>query len=206
MNQVVGEVQVIRVVTRPAFPDPGGRGRMWRKRPACSHVSDGQRERDGCTGFEKASVIRHFEPCLGVRRMRPKTVMPTNSDRDRELTTSLGAWLDRAFSSSVPETIVAFNVNLYDEPFRADLVGAECYDADDADRACAEDWVPKDRFFDFPADLGQLPWEERLSLVREALEELLAGDGRAATRLKSSTAVTVGFVDGDLEIVHAGAA
>ncbi len=112
-------------------------------------------------------------------------------------------WLDRALGGSVPESIVAFNINLYDSPFRADVVGSTFYDAADGDWACQEAWVSQERRFDFPAELGSLPWEERLASCKGLLERCLAGDGAAAMRLRRAAAVTVGFVDGDLEIVHA---
>ena len=113
------------------------------------------------------------------------------------------AWLDHALGEQVPETIVSFNINLYDSPFRADVVGSTYYDPGDPDWACEEAWQPQERWFDFPGELAKLPWEQRLALCKGLLQRCVAGTGPAGARFRRAVAVTVGFVDGDLEIVHA---
>ena len=113
-------------------------------------------------------------------------------------------WIDDAIASSPPSEIIAFNVNLYDSPFRADLIGAASYDSNDTDWACEEDWEPKERFFEFPEELSNLPWEERLELVKSALNSLISSNRISSSRFRSSKALAVGFVDGELEIVYQG--
>jgi hypothetical protein len=114
------------------------------------------------------------------------------------LKTRLSKWLDTALSDDVPSDIVAFNFNLYEEPFRVDLVGATYYSAKDSDWACEEAFVPEPRFFDFPARGMPKLWQEKLTFARVLLEECVGNSSTSGERLRAAQAVTVGFVDGDL--------
>ena len=121
------------------------------------------------------------------------------------LQSEFDAWLEAALTSARPPSIVAFNVNLYDSPFRADLVGATSYDPSDSDWACEEAWTPPRRLFDFPDSLASRPWRERLALADSLLRNYLQSTSAGAGALRKARAVTVGFVDGDLEVIHEGA-
>jgi shikimate kinase len=107
-------------------------------------------------------------------------------------------WFDCA-SQNVEPPIQGLNVNLYDSPFWAQLVGSNRYDASDQDWACDEDYVSSIRF-DFPSSLETAPWEDRLKMVSETLAEHLKAAPGTHPAL-AMLAVTVGFVDGDLTLV-----
>lgn len=129
--------------------------------------------------------------------------MTSNND---SLAERFSNWIDAAFVPQPPARIIAFNLNLYDSPFRVGLVGSARFDKDDQDWACEEDWVANDRFFDFPEELGALPWSNRLSLVVALLTECLQSKTETGDILRNAQAVAVGFVDGDLELVYKGSA
>jgi len=130
--------------------------------------------------------------------------MTKDREKNDDLMGQMEGWLNRALEERPPPEIVAFNVNLYDSPFRADLVGACRFDSDDPDWACDESWEPRERFFDFPEELTAVPWQERLALSRVLLERIIHGEGSAAAAFRRAEAVAIGFVDGDLEIVYRG--
>jgi hypothetical protein len=113
------------------------------------------------------------------------------------------AWLDETFAGSVPAGIVAFNVNLYDSPFAAEVVGSTYFDPDDEDWVCEEAWTPsRPSRFDFPKGTERIPWAERLVEVATLLRQWMDTGNAAAAKLRDAEAVTVGFVDGNLTIVH----
>lgn len=91
---------------------------------------------------------------------------------------------------------------MYDEPFRADIVGSTFYSPNDPDWACEEAWVPKNRFFDFPNELSKLPWQERQSLMIQVMRDCLMRYSSASSILKAAHVLTIGFVDGDLKVVN----
>lgn len=118
--------------------------------------------------------------------------------------TVFSAWLDTALSAEpLSEEIVAFNFNLYEssedaEPplFEVQLIGAPSYDAEDSDWACEEIFSTGENLFTLSAD----DWEACLADVIELAEQYLAA-GQYADLFRSKKALTVGFVDGDLEVV-----
>lgn len=113
-----------------------------------------------------------------------------------EIRERLAAWLERA-SVDAPADIIAFSINLYDEPFAAELVGSTYYEENDPDWACEEAFEPKERRFELPKSAFGATWEEGLDYICGVVRAYLAESGRGA-RLKKATAITVGFVDGDL--------
>ena len=114
-------------------------------------------------------------------------------------------WVDSALKKSrPPSNIVAFNFNLYEGPFRADLVGATSYDPMDSDWATEEAWVAKPRFFDFPPHAWGSGWQDALAVATKLINDYLRTTSDGATRLGQAVAVTVGFVDGDLVLAHGG--
>ena len=118
--------------------------------------------------------------------------------------TAFAAWLDAALGAGpLPEEIVAFNFNLYEssedaEPplFDVQLIGAPSYDADDPDWACDEIYSTGENLFTLSAE----DWEACLADVIGLVEQYLS-DGQYADLFHAKQALTVGFVDGDLEVV-----
>lgn len=96
---------------------------------------------------------------------------------------------------SMPKGIVALNFGLF-EPYGIELTGATCYDEEDADWACEEDYVPEHRTcpeLDIPANKD---WEDVLddmvALLKEIIREL------PGLQLWQVDHITAGFSDGDL--------
>lgn len=118
------------------------------------------------------------------------------------LSLSLAKWLEAAFALEPGPAVVAFCLNLYDSPFRADIIGATHYDPTDSDWACDEAWRPDIPPFDFPEHLSALEWGERQSVARGMLVECLDESGEVLAALRAATVVAVGFVGGDLVVVR----
>lgn len=118
------------------------------------------------------------------------------------LSPSFAKWLEAAFSLEPGPDVIAFCLNLYDAPFRADIIGSTHYDPDDSDWACDEVWRPDILPFDFPEHLSALEWGERRSLACGMLIECLEDSGEVMRPLRAATVVAVGFVGGDLVVVR----
>lgn len=113
------------------------------------------------------------------------------------------AWINSLQLQDIAEQVEAFCFNLYDgcdnENWSMELIGASCFDEENEDWACDEvsDFDSRNPVFKWKKNAG---WEEihadMVALLGKYLEE-----GKYALRLKSKTAVAVGFVDGDLEIL-----
>ena len=111
-------------------------------------------------------------------------------------------WLNNVINQDIPEEVVAFCFNLYEDGNNAwsmELVGTERFDVDD------EDW-PCDEVTDFGTREGLLAWnkdsewdvvlEEMSTVLRQYLE-----NGDYAHILKSKEGIGIGFVDGDVAIL-----
>ena len=112
-------------------------------------------------------------------------------------------WLDKVLSQDIPEDVVAFCFNLYDDGdncWSMELVGTERFDEYD------EDW-PCDEIIDFGTREGLLAWnneagwetvlEEVCAVLKQYLEK-----GEHANILKSKEGIGIGFVDGHVEILY----
>ena len=110
-------------------------------------------------------------------------------------------WLDKHLINELLPNVQAVNFNLYEasrgeRDFDMQLIGAPKYDPDDSDWAC-------DAIFTTGEDLCPLKatdWEDCLQIAMEYIQKYLSS-GTYAKKLKDLLAVTVGFVDGDLEII-----
>jgi hypothetical protein len=105
------------------------------------------------------------------------------------------AWLDESLAGADDEDVVAFNFNLA-EPWSIEVVGCGSYDEDD------EDWST-DEVFRPDTDPLELPeagddWESVLEFAKLLIQAYLSRPGSGSAALKGSTAVALGFVDGDL--------
>jgi shikimate kinase len=111
------------------------------------------------------------------------------------------AWLDAALSVDMPDDIVAFNFNLYedgDDLWSIELIGASRFDAEDPDWACDQVFTNREEPFEWSAETD---WEEVLETMTVYVEKYLE-EGKYADMLKSYDAVGIGFVDGDITIVY----
>lgn len=120
----------------------------------------------------------------------------------KEFENSVCEWLIRSLAEPVNESVIAYCVNLYDSPFRAELVGSSRFDPRDEDWACEKVWSPSDRYLTLPVAFATRPWEERLNICVGVLQRFVSAETSAAKILRRADAVAVGFVDGNLTTVH----
>ena len=110
-------------------------------------------------------------------------------------------WLNKYLGLDISPRVHAVNFNLYEASrgetaFDVQLIGAQEYDCNDPDWAChaifssGEDLCP----------IEASDWEECLQLIIDYIHRYLS-EGEYAFKLKGLLAVTVGFVDGDLEVI-----
>lgn len=112
-------------------------------------------------------------------------------------------WLNDVLEQEIPSSVKAFCFNLYedgDDGWSIELVGTASFDLDDEDWACDEitDFGTREDPLSWKTETD---WDEVLSDAASALKQYLES-GLYADVLKSRTGVAVGFVDGNLEILH----
>jgi shikimate kinase len=108
------------------------------------------------------------------------------------------AWIDKALSKPVPESVIAFSFNLA-EPWCVELVGADNYSDDDSDWACPpEAFRTKGKKFALPESEVGSKWQPVLEAAKSMVSAYLNHPSPGSDRLKKAVAVVVGFVDGDL--------
>jgi len=116
------------------------------------------------------------------------------------------SWLASVLESEIPNTVVAFSFNLIeltsaDAKYGIELIGADEFNANDSDWACSESWVANPRRINIPRAFAGEGWQRCLRDVRLLLMNALSKSSVSATKLKQATAVAIGFVDGDLDLV-----
>ena len=117
-----------------------------------------------------------------------------------KLQTNFTAWADTIMDGAPTDGVVAYAFNLA-EPWSIELVGCGSFDEDDPDWACDEVYRPETDSFPLPEDQFGTTWEQVLASVREMVVSYLGGGSSGASRLRASTAVGMGFVDGEMDIV-----
>jgi hypothetical protein len=121
---------------------------------------------------------------------------------NEEVARNFHAWLDETFAGRVPANVVAFNVNLNDSPFSAEVVGSTYFDPEDEDWACDEAWTPnRPTGFAFPEEAELIPWTDRLTEVESLLRQWLHAGSPAAAKVLGADAFGVGFVDGSVVVL-----
>ena len=114
-------------------------------------------------------------------------------------------WIDNVLIKKIPDDVVAFCFNLYDDGnynWSMEIVGTESFDAEDADWAC-------DEITDFDTRTNPLSWIDKvewkdvLKKVTLILEKYIE-KGKFSNILNSVNGVAVGFVDGDINIIYKG--
>ena len=119
------------------------------------------------------------------------------------MNSKIADWIDNVLNTDIPDNIVAFCFNLYEDGggnWSMELVGSDWFDLEDEDWACNEitDFNSRENLYVWKMDYS---WKEALAYVVNELKEYLA-NGKYAGLLKSRTGVGVGFVDGDIEILY----
>lgn len=112
-------------------------------------------------------------------------------------------WLDNLLKQDIPDDVVAFCFNLYEDGnnhWSMELVGAASFDEEDSDWACDEivDLGTREKPFVWEKDAE---WDVVLDEIIDVLK-LYLGNGTCAEILKNKAGVGAGFVDGDIEILY----
>ncbi len=110
------------------------------------------------------------------------------------------AWLDETLAQELPEDIVAFHFNLYEDDentWSVELVGTGSFDP------VSEDWAGDEVFTNRETPLcwiAETGWEEVLEDVISRIRTYLS-HGQYREILRSTIALGVGFVDGDIVLL-----
>ncbi|MBR3901876.1 MAG: hypothetical protein IKJ60_10090, partial [Ruminococcus sp.] len=109
-------------------------------------------------------------------------------------------------NNDMPDETVSFCFNLYEESvedsvYAVQLVACEAFDENDPDWACEECWSSEEDIFCVElSDEAEKDWKAAQKLITGWAEEYLER-GKYASILTSKP-VGIGFVDGDVEIIH----
>ena len=122
---------------------------------------------------------------------------------EKIMNNSVSNWIDKILDQEIPNTVVAFCFNLYEESdgsWAMELVGTERFDLEDEDWACNEltDFGSRECLYNWEMECE---WDEALEYMVKELSQYLE-NGKYAELLKSKDGVGVGFVDGNIEILH----
>ncbi len=123
--------------------------------------------------------------------------------RKSNIKSKIFRWIDSILSEELPDNVSAFNFNLYegDGTFHIQIIGARCFAEEDEDWACDEVFTTGENIFVIPRKVTGQNWKEGLTYTIELIKDYLV-TGNNSGILKSTDAVGVGFVDGDIEIVY----
>lgn len=115
----------------------------------------------------------------------------------------ISEWLDTVLENEFPDEVIAVAFNLYedgDDSWSMEVVGTSSFDEDDPDWACDEvtDLGTREEPFAWEEESS---WEEVQSEMSHILVKYLE-EGKFADKLLGFKGLGVGFVDGDLVIIH----
>ena len=110
-------------------------------------------------------------------------------------------WLDNILKTKLPAGVIAINFNLYedgDNKWSIELIGASSFDEENEQWACDEIFTTRDNPFVF---IEESDWKIIEIIYTNLINEYLE-NGKYSNILKQYTAIGIGFVDGDLNIVY----
>lgn len=110
-------------------------------------------------------------------------------------------WIDAQLAEKIPNQIVAFNINIYDSPFKIDIVGSNEFDIDDEDWACNEDWVPQNRLIFVSDSIFGDSWIQAQENLLQMAKKYINSNSTNSHKLTNAKAFTIGFVDGNLDYI-----
>jgi len=115
----------------------------------------------------------------------------------------LSRWLDSVFAEIIPDDVAGIVFNLYQDAenqWALEVVGTSSFDDADDNWACDEitDFDTRKKPFSWKDESG---WKEVLSETKIGLCKYLE-DGQQSEIIKTVQGVSVGFVDGDLEMLY----
>jgi hypothetical protein len=110
-------------------------------------------------------------------------------------------WIERINQSeAIPADLSAFNFGLLEteKGFSVYLIGAKTYDATNDDWACAEDFVPKEKYLELSDEFAGENWQTVETKFIKLLERYVNSADFSQTFLAKAEAITCGFDDGEL--------
>ncbi|RJG35874.1 hypothetical protein [Motilimonas pumila] len=111
------------------------------------------------------------------------------------------SWIDMQLNESIPNEIIAFNINIYESPFNIEIVGSNEFDLEDEGWACNEDWIPENRFISVSNSLFGNSWESAQENIVSMAKQYLNANSENVVKLQQAQGFAVGFVDGNLTYV-----
>jgi hypothetical protein len=112
-------------------------------------------------------------------------------------------WLNKILEQDIPNGIKAFNFNLYEgseDTYDIQLIGSDEFDEDDLDWACTNYFSSEENFCYIKKTDNIEHWEKGLNYITKLVEHYL-NEGECANILKNASAIGIGFVDGDIDIL-----
>jgi hypothetical protein len=113
-------------------------------------------------------------------------------------------WLNQVLDRDIAKGIKAFNFNLYEggeDTYDIQLIGSDEFDEDDPDWACT-DYFTSDEDICHIERIEEIQhWEQGLTHITMLVERYLK-EGKNAIILKNASAIGIGFVDGDIDILY----
>lgn len=112
-------------------------------------------------------------------------------------------WLNQILEQDIPNGIKAFNFNLYEgseDTYDIKLIGSNEFDENDSDWACTNYFSSEEYICYIKRTEDIADWEKGLTYITNLVERYL-NEGEYANILKNVSAIGVGFVDGDIDIL-----
>jgi len=112
-------------------------------------------------------------------------------------------WLDKLLLNESFENVIAFSFNLYEGigTFHMQLIGADEFDLDDEDWVCEEVFTSGEDIFVVDRQESGEEWQSGLQFMTNLVQQYLDMSNNARI-LHDKTAVAIGFVDGDIDILY----
>lgn len=113
-------------------------------------------------------------------------------------------WLNQVLNQDIPKGIKAFNFNLYEgagDTYDIELIGSDEFDEDDYDWACTDYFTSSEDIYYIKKTAEIEDWEQGLNYITMLVERYL-DEGENAHILKNASAIGIGFVDGDIDILY----
>ncbi|MBO7467968.1 MAG: hypothetical protein J6T94_09835 [Bacteroidaceae bacterium] len=109
----------------------------------------------------------------------------------------LETWLNEVMQMTIPDDVVAFCFNLYEDANKSwtlELIGASSFDTTDNDWACDEVFTTRDKPFTWKENKE---WQDVQITIIKMIKDYIE-KGKYGKTLKERQGLAVGFVDGDL--------
>ncbi|MEM1221687.1 MAG: hypothetical protein AAGH40_02915 [Verrucomicrobiota bacterium] len=116
----------------------------------------------------------------------------------------ISVWLRTSLSSANADKIKGYSFNLIENggEYSVELIGASEFDANDPDWPCEEIFEATPRSIPIPEPVHEGNWESCLTNMATNLRDYLSFGDQSAQILKRADGIAVGFVDGELQIIH----